>query len=803
MDSIEPAEAVTPQSRRASVANGGVNGREVEFSMADDARSSSLSDLDDALDNDHLDIESPKLEKLASEIDSEAETERIEESPNHPRNRANIVLNSGIFETSPSKLAQSTTYDELSEHEGEGDDTEISPSKPQRKASSNGKPAVANVATIDGPELLSASLEAISKKRKRLDLEEDVGTEPIEEEPLRKRRGSVPVGGPASKSLPDLSSTLSSGEALQKNSETPPDETPAAEETQSLDSRVPVPRGKRGKKGKRKGRNVKQVQDDTEVESVPPSGGAEQDANGLADEPAAEEEEQAEAVDEADDTEIVSKAEEEFMKKSTAMDLLVSLERQFATLRDRIYDERIANLNNELSQLNEENTTHPEYLRQLSIIENYRDDKINYEKMLFKYKLSSLFNKSQAERCQTNSSYFQRAREVREKYLDEASSLHYRIQQDRFQNTEASPDFSIPFPTRRSQQISQQTAYNKEVSILSGVAKYVGFPAAPAILPARQNETDEDLAKMGIDTRSMNAPPSFRRPSHPRSTLTVTPSTTIRPGAAEEFLEQTPWANPQHSSHEQYLQQLQQARLNEQQHRAENVYATPAAQQRIIDLNGPNGSASTIPDHPSTHNSSTGNTPQVAEQDRPRQSHPNNSKMSIASNESPFNRHPEPDEAGRMSGFRSQTSSPLDVRKLSNPRRPQSRVISGQRSPVHSQHLHNPPSSDAVGPHQNSSATRDNNNNTHTTITNNPQSSPSTSARLGLFGAPTPSRRESSPQVPSSAPAPNPELLGSSSSSAAAAATATRQQRSTPLNSMHQTAGITAGGSGRSRVGAR
>lgn len=166
----------------------------------------------------------------------------------------------------------------------------------------------------------------------------------------------------------------------------------------------------------------------------------------------------------------------------------------------RIYDERIANLNNELSQLTEENATHPEYLRQLSIIENYRDDKIKYERTLFKYKLSSLFNKSQAERCQTNSSYFQRAREVREKYLDDASSLHYRIQQDRFQNAEASPNFFISFPTRRSQQIAQQTAYNKEVSILSGVAKYVGFPAAPAILPARQNETDEDLAKMGVCT---------------------------------------------------------------------------------------------------------------------------------------------------------------------------------------------------------------------------------------------------------------------------------------------------------------
>ncbi|EDN06115.1 predicted protein [Histoplasma mississippiense (nom. inval.)] len=103
MDSVEPAESITPQS--AFAANGGANGRDTEYSIADDARSSSLSDLDDALDNDHLDIESPKLEKLASEIDSEAETERIEESPSHPRNRTNIVLNAANHEGKPVPMA--------------------------------------------------------------------------------------------------------------------------------------------------------------------------------------------------------------------------------------------------------------------------------------------------------------------------------------------------------------------------------------------------------------------------------------------------------------------------------------------------------------------------------------------------------------------------------------------------------------------------------------------------------------------------------------------------------------------------
>jgi hypothetical protein len=45
-----------------------------------------------------------------------------------------------------------------------------------------------------------------------------------------------------------------------------------------------------------------------------------------------------------------------------------------------------------------------------------------------------------------------------------------------------------------------QTAYNKEVSILSGIAKYVGFPAAPDVQGVNKSELDEDFEKMGVSS---------------------------------------------------------------------------------------------------------------------------------------------------------------------------------------------------------------------------------------------------------------------------------------------------------------
>ena len=131
-------------------------------------------------------------------------------------------------------------------------------------------------------------------------------------------------------------------------------------------------------------------------------------------------------------------------------------------------------------------------------MQKYRDDKFEYEQKLLVYKVGALKRKSVAERSQIHTAFFQKVREVREDMLERVSEHFYRIQRDRFKTEKRIPDYSIPFPARRPQQISQQMAYNKEVSILSGVAKYVGFPAAPELRNAREKELEADLEQMGV-----------------------------------------------------------------------------------------------------------------------------------------------------------------------------------------------------------------------------------------------------------------------------------------------------------------
>lgn len=142
--------------------------------------------------------------------------------------------------------------------------------------------------------------------------------------------------------------------------------------------------------------------------------------------------------------------------------------------------------------------THPEYLRQIECVQQHRDAKIKYEATLYRYRMKALLNKSLAERAQAHSTYFQRARDVRERHSSLVSKQFYAIQHDRFKTDELSPHHTIPFPTRRSQQIAHQAAYNQEVSVMAGVAKYVGFPAAPTLAGARPTELEDDLEKMGV-----------------------------------------------------------------------------------------------------------------------------------------------------------------------------------------------------------------------------------------------------------------------------------------------------------------
>ena len=146
--------------------------------------------------------------------------------------------------------------------------------------------------------------------------------------------------------------------------------------------------------------------------------------------------------------------------------------------------------------------THPEYLAMMQCIDERRDERIRISQKLKELEIQALKNSAVARRSQILTQYSQEVRDLREKKLEQLGKQWYEIQHDRRSYAGSVPDYALKFPTRRSQQVANQVAYNTEVSILSGVAKYVGFPAAPPMAPTTTAELEEDLEKMGVSHSS-------------------------------------------------------------------------------------------------------------------------------------------------------------------------------------------------------------------------------------------------------------------------------------------------------------
>lgn len=287
---MEVAESAEPAAvgRTTEADTTATNGQQNHISDIDDSRSSSLSEIDDLSEHEPSDYEPIRPDKPPMENDSEAETERLEESPNHIHRTQNIMVSASAFGPSPSKLAQSTTYDDVDEDEGPTLDD--SPSKPRSK--SNGVSEAAEEALAAAESTLS---DSAGKKRKRLGSVDDTATDVGEDEPLKKRHASVKS---------ELSEPPPEGSSLSPEpAEEPPqanqDLTPAEEIPEPDLPNVPV-KTKKGKKGKRKTRKTRDADEETEL-------GA-NEADGADDHP---EEEDTAGREELDDAESAAKHEEE------------------------------------------------------------------------------------------------------------------------------------------------------------------------------------------------------------------------------------------------------------------------------------------------------------------------------------------------------------------------------------------------------------------------------------------------------------------------------------------------------------
>jgi hypothetical protein len=227
-------------------------------------------------------------------------------------------------------------------------------------------------------------------------------------------------------------------------------------------------------------------------------------------------------------------------------------------------------------------------------VDERRDQKILYEDRLLAYNLENLTMRTVAERQQLHSQYFQEIRQIRDNAIKRCYQELYALQRDRWRFGSGEKSSLPLYNPKRADQLSRQTSYNMEVSLLSGIAKYVGFPAAPDMSALESDEIGHDLQLMGV-SRSLGEISIGYSLTHVQINVARVENTARTPAltmdrsiAEEQFFEQTPWANPQHPAHANATIQ------NFHTQTAPVQFLTPVLQKRNVDIAAINGSASTI-----------------------------------------------------------------------------------------------------------------------------------------------------------------------------------------------------------------
>ena len=459
-----------------------------------DDRSSSLSDIEErpqtATKENGVANTSPISEEAA--YDTEAETERLEDSPHKNRKQLNITLSvskrRGVdgVEQEPITLAQSSiveeiyipvvsssrlpdeAFDQTSDISSLGDSDEAGASRRHSPTNLAGKKRKRS-----REDLAGNGDSRSSKPRKRLATQ--IFTELIDND------GEVDEAAIAFNEGDTRNAAISNEDA----------DTSGIEDEDASNLLHPVVYSSRRERGR------DQAPQDLDVGgtlSRDISPGANDD---LAEVATVEGDVDGEISPDAD-MDVVTRNEEEISKKKVALDALSAIEKHFATLRDKLFDERLTQLNDELEMLNQPNITHPDYLAMMEAIDRRRDEKIENADTRLRFKLQALGNKTVATRAICHGQYMQEVREITDKILQEANKELYAIQRERKIREEEESSYFRHFQTRRSKQIVNQTAYNTEVSILSGIAQYKGFPAAPEITGAKASDIDEDMRRMGV-----------------------------------------------------------------------------------------------------------------------------------------------------------------------------------------------------------------------------------------------------------------------------------------------------------------
>lgn len=183
-------------------------------------------------------------------------------------------------------------------------------------------------------------------------------------------------------------------------------------------------------------------------------------------------------------------------QRQAAIEFLTEIEIDFAKLRDQLHDDKMKRYMAEMDMCAD--GTHPELEPVYARIARRRDDKIELARRHLEYKRRCIAIQTRACREQLHQQFMKEIADSRAALLLRTTEEWYRVNRERRAMDTLVPEYTYRAADSPTAQLHEFASVNHEIALLTGISKYIGFPAAPEIKPLSEDELQDDLYALGL-----------------------------------------------------------------------------------------------------------------------------------------------------------------------------------------------------------------------------------------------------------------------------------------------------------------
>lgn len=235
----------------------------------------------------------------------------------------------------------------------------------------------------------------------------------------------------------------------------------------------------------------------------------------------------ANADDEESEDQVSQPDDQEYQKThQEALIALTHIEVEFARLRETMYQEKMAELREEMTLIAD--GTHPELMSLMEEIETKKRKRMDTAAAWCKYQQLNYRRQYEGFEYQANVHFIHKRNALRRDMINGLNDKRWKLDEERAKITELVPLIGV-LPDRPVL-IRHKKLQKAEATELRQLQNAIGFPLAPKVFGLAKKDMEEDLEALGLTQKATNSKTVNQNSLHPTATLDS--------GASEQYVPQ-------------------------------------------------------------------------------------------------------------------------------------------------------------------------------------------------------------------------------------------------------------------------